>query len=178
MSYGRTPEVAGLPLSIVLLLGVTILIQHQNVLIWIIELKSRISDFLIASGKKKKKTLRRWHSCTLRYFSCVDKDSQLTGTTYLLVVTGYLWIQKYPTVHIPAVFRLRGASVGLFLVLPWFYTDVSSHLDCHPPHGSFFPQQAHQICYSVLCLFSYVAAVKGKEADGKPKMLSPRPLPS
>lgn len=55
MSYGRTPEVAGLPLSIVLLLGVTILIQHQNVLIWIIELKSRISDFLIASGKKKKK---------------------------------------------------------------------------------------------------------------------------
>ncbi|XP_046696779.1 MAP kinase-activating death domain protein-like isoform X18 [Silurus meridionalis] len=37
---------------------------------------------------------------------------------------------------------------------------------------------AHQICYSVLCLFSYVAAVKGKEADSKPKMLSPRPLPS
>lgn len=35
---------------------------------------------------------------------------------------------------------------------------------------------AHQICYSVLCLFSYVAAVKGKEAEGKPKMLSPRPL--
>ncbi|XP_069385755.1 MAP kinase-activating death domain protein isoform X29 [Paralichthys olivaceus] len=37
---------------------------------------------------------------------------------------------------------------------------------------------AHQICYSVLCLFSYVAAVKGKEAEGKPKILSPRPLPS
>ncbi|XP_056269480.1 MAP kinase-activating death domain protein isoform X6 [Pseudoliparis swirei] len=37
---------------------------------------------------------------------------------------------------------------------------------------------AHQICYSVLCLFSYVAAVKGKETDGKPKTLSPRPLPS
>ncbi|XP_054627054.1 MAP kinase-activating death domain protein isoform X9 [Dunckerocampus dactyliophorus] len=37
---------------------------------------------------------------------------------------------------------------------------------------------AHQICYSVLCLFSYVAAVKGKEADGKAKILSPRPLPS
>uniref|UniRef100_A0A8C2WE10 MAP kinase-activating death domain protein n=1 Tax=Cyclopterus lumpus TaxID=8103 RepID=A0A8C2WE10_CYCLU len=37
---------------------------------------------------------------------------------------------------------------------------------------------AHQICYSVLCLFSYVAAVKGKETDGKPKILSPRPLPS
>ncbi|XP_065808761.1 MAP kinase-activating death domain protein isoform X25 [Labrus bergylta] len=37
---------------------------------------------------------------------------------------------------------------------------------------------AHQICYSVLCLFSYVAAVKGKEAEGKHKMLSPRPLPS
>ncbi|XP_053348521.1 MAP kinase-activating death domain protein isoform X10 [Clarias gariepinus] len=37
---------------------------------------------------------------------------------------------------------------------------------------------AHQICYSVLCLFSYVAAVKGKEAEGKPKMLSPRPIPS
>ncbi|XP_037611434.1 MAP kinase-activating death domain protein isoform X7 [Sebastes umbrosus] len=35
---------------------------------------------------------------------------------------------------------------------------------------------AHQICYSVLCLFSYVAAVKGKEAEGKPKLLSPRPL--
>ncbi|XP_035017898.1 MAP kinase-activating death domain protein isoform X10 [Hippoglossus stenolepis] len=37
---------------------------------------------------------------------------------------------------------------------------------------------AHQICYSVLCLFSYVAAVKGKEAEGKPKIISPRPLPS
>uniref|UniRef100_A0A3Q1JHR5 MAP kinase-activating death domain protein n=1 Tax=Anabas testudineus TaxID=64144 RepID=A0A3Q1JHR5_ANATE len=37
---------------------------------------------------------------------------------------------------------------------------------------------AHQICYSVLCLFSYVAAVKGKEAEGKAKILSPRPLPS
>ncbi|XP_036440157.1 MAP kinase-activating death domain protein isoform X10 [Colossoma macropomum] len=37
---------------------------------------------------------------------------------------------------------------------------------------------AHQICYSVLCLFSYMAAVKGKEAEGRPKMLSPRPLPS
>ncbi|XP_049575139.1 MAP kinase-activating death domain protein isoform X1 [Syngnathus scovelli] len=37
---------------------------------------------------------------------------------------------------------------------------------------------AHQICYSVLCLFSYVAAVKGKEPDGKAKILSPRPLPS
>ncbi|XP_059387405.1 MAP kinase-activating death domain protein-like isoform X37 [Carassius carassius] len=35
---------------------------------------------------------------------------------------------------------------------------------------------AHQICYSVLCLFSYMAAVKGKESEGKPKMLSPRPL--
>ncbi|KAK1891354.1 MAP kinase-activating death domain protein [Dissostichus eleginoides] len=42
----------------------------------------------------------------------------------------------------------------------------------------FMHSQAHQICYSVLCLFSYVAAVKGKEAEGKPKMLSPRPLPS
>ncbi|KAL6113556.1 madd [Pungitius sinensis] len=37
---------------------------------------------------------------------------------------------------------------------------------------------AHQICYSVLCLFSYVAAVKGKEAEGKPKIPSPRPLHS
>uniref|UniRef100_A0A8C5FZL7 MAP kinase-activating death domain protein n=1 Tax=Gouania willdenowi TaxID=441366 RepID=A0A8C5FZL7_GOUWI len=37
---------------------------------------------------------------------------------------------------------------------------------------------AHQICYSVLCLFSYVAAVKGKEAELKSKPLSPRPLPS
>ncbi|KAA0723379.1 MAP kinase-activating death domain protein [Triplophysa tibetana] len=37
---------------------------------------------------------------------------------------------------------------------------------------------AHQICYSVLCLFSYMAAVKGKEAEGKPKMPSPRPVPS
>ncbi|TKS69533.1 MAP kinase-activating death domain protein [Collichthys lucidus] len=42
----------------------------------------------------------------------------------------------------------------------------------------FMHSQAHQICYSVLCLFSYVAAVKGKEAEGKPKILSPRPLPS
>uniref|UniRef100_I3JER8 MAP kinase-activating death domain protein n=1 Tax=Oreochromis niloticus TaxID=8128 RepID=I3JER8_ORENI len=49
-----------------------------------------------------------------------------------------------------------------------------------PSHFLMFvpPLQAHQICYSVLCLFSYVAAVKGKEAEGKPKMLSPRPLPS
>ncbi|XP_037304888.2 MAP kinase-activating death domain protein isoform X5 [Pungitius pungitius] len=37
---------------------------------------------------------------------------------------------------------------------------------------------AHQICYSVLCLFSYVAAVKGKEAEGKPKIPSPRTLHS
>uniref|UniRef100_A0A672R0S0 MAP kinase-activating death domain protein n=1 Tax=Sinocyclocheilus grahami TaxID=75366 RepID=A0A672R0S0_SINGR len=44
------------------------------------------------------------------------------------------------------------------------------------PH--FDSRPAHQICYSVLCLFSYMAAVKGKESEGKPKMLSPRPLPS
>ncbi|XP_036399141.1 MAP kinase-activating death domain protein isoform X8 [Megalops cyprinoides] len=37
---------------------------------------------------------------------------------------------------------------------------------------------AHQICYSVLCLFSYMAAVRGKEAESKPKALSPRPLTS
>ncbi|XP_072554629.1 MAP kinase-activating death domain protein-like isoform X5 [Paramormyrops kingsleyae] len=37
---------------------------------------------------------------------------------------------------------------------------------------------AHQICYSVLCLFSYMAAVQGKEVEGKPRALSPRPLPS
>ncbi|XP_066556827.1 MAP kinase-activating death domain protein isoform X10 [Amia ocellicauda] len=37
---------------------------------------------------------------------------------------------------------------------------------------------AHQICYSVLCLFSYMAAVRGKEAESKPKALSPRPVPS
>ncbi|XP_064191805.1 MAP kinase-activating death domain protein isoform X2 [Anguilla rostrata] len=37
---------------------------------------------------------------------------------------------------------------------------------------------AHQICYSVLCLFSYMAAVRGKEAETKPKALSPRPLTS
>ncbi|KAJ8394925.1 hypothetical protein AAFF_G00040480 [Aldrovandia affinis] len=37
---------------------------------------------------------------------------------------------------------------------------------------------AHQICYSVLCLFSYMAAVRGKEAESKPKALSPRPLAS
>uniref|UniRef100_A0A8C9TUV9 MAP kinase-activating death domain protein n=1 Tax=Scleropages formosus TaxID=113540 RepID=A0A8C9TUV9_SCLFO len=37
---------------------------------------------------------------------------------------------------------------------------------------------AHQICYSVLCLFSYMAAVQGKEAEGRPRALSPRPLPS
>lgn len=56
------------------------------------------------------------------------------------------------------------------------YTDVTSHLRHYLPHSYFFPLQAHQICYSVLCLFSYVAAVKGKEAEGKPKILSPRPL--
>ncbi|KAJ8281000.1 hypothetical protein GJAV_G00062130 [Gymnothorax javanicus] len=37
---------------------------------------------------------------------------------------------------------------------------------------------AHQICYSVLCLFSYMAAVRGKEAESKPKALSPRLLTS
>ncbi|MFT7814513.1 MAP kinase-activating death domain protein-like [Arapaima gigas] len=37
---------------------------------------------------------------------------------------------------------------------------------------------AHQICYSVLCLFSYMAAVQGKEAESRPRALSPRPLPS
>ncbi|XP_058858690.1 MAP kinase-activating death domain protein-like isoform X18 [Acipenser ruthenus] len=37
---------------------------------------------------------------------------------------------------------------------------------------------AHQICYSVLCLFSYMAAVRGKEAEGKAKALSPRLIPS
>uniref|UniRef100_A0A665WI12 MAP kinase-activating death domain protein n=1 Tax=Echeneis naucrates TaxID=173247 RepID=A0A665WI12_ECHNA len=47
-----------------------------------------------------------------------------------------------------------------------------------PSSQYFLPLQANQICYSVLCLFSYVAAVKGKEAEGKPKILSPRPLPS
>lgn len=57
-------------------------------------------------------------------------------------------------------------------------TDVTSHLAHHLPHGCVFSLQAHQICYSVLCLFSYVAAVKGKEAEGKAKILSPRPLPS
>ncbi|XP_069037760.1 MAP kinase-activating death domain protein isoform X8 [Lepisosteus oculatus] len=37
---------------------------------------------------------------------------------------------------------------------------------------------AHQICYSVLCLFSYMAAVRGKEVESKPKALCPRPVPS
>nr|XP_060619365.1 MAP kinase-activating death domain protein isoform X27 [Anolis sagrei ordinatus] len=35
---------------------------------------------------------------------------------------------------------------------------------------------AHEICYSVLCLFSYVAAVRGKEAESKNK--PPRPVSS
>ncbi|XP_078246120.1 MAP kinase-activating death domain protein isoform X33 [Pogona vitticeps] len=35
---------------------------------------------------------------------------------------------------------------------------------------------AHEICYSVLCLFSYVAAVRGKEAENKTK--PPRPVSS
>ncbi|XP_061199466.1 MAP kinase-activating death domain protein isoform X16 [Neopsephotus bourkii] len=35
---------------------------------------------------------------------------------------------------------------------------------------------AHEICYSVLCLFSYVAAVRGKEAENKSK--PPRPVSS
>ncbi|XP_039213691.1 MAP kinase-activating death domain protein isoform X27 [Crotalus tigris] len=35
---------------------------------------------------------------------------------------------------------------------------------------------AHEICYSVLCLFSYVAAVRGKEVEGKSK--PPRPVSS
>ncbi|XP_039610015.1 MAP kinase-activating death domain protein isoform X18 [Polypterus senegalus] len=37
---------------------------------------------------------------------------------------------------------------------------------------------AHQICYSVLCLFSYMAAVRGKEAENKAKVPSPRLVPS
>uniref|UniRef100_A0A8D0EZW2 MAP kinase-activating death domain protein n=1 Tax=Strix occidentalis caurina TaxID=311401 RepID=A0A8D0EZW2_STROC len=36
--------------------------------------------------------------------------------------------------------------------------------------------QAHEICYSVLCLFSYVAAIRGKEAENKSK--PPRPVSS
>ncbi|XP_049681815.1 MAP kinase-activating death domain protein isoform X31 [Accipiter gentilis] len=35
---------------------------------------------------------------------------------------------------------------------------------------------AHEICYSVLCLFSYVAAIRGKEAETKSK--PPRPVSS
>ncbi|XP_015674143.1 MAP kinase-activating death domain protein [Protobothrops mucrosquamatus] len=35
---------------------------------------------------------------------------------------------------------------------------------------------AHEICYSVLCLFSYVAAVRGKEVESKSK--PPRPVSS
>ncbi|XP_066177212.1 MAP kinase-activating death domain protein isoform X15 [Sylvia atricapilla] len=35
---------------------------------------------------------------------------------------------------------------------------------------------AHEICYSVLCLFSYVAAIRGKEAESKSK--PPRPVSS
>ncbi|XP_059675196.1 MAP kinase-activating death domain protein isoform X28 [Gavia stellata] len=35
---------------------------------------------------------------------------------------------------------------------------------------------AHEICYSVLCLFSYVAAIRGKEAENKSK--PPRPVSS
>ncbi|XP_038620102.1 MAP kinase-activating death domain protein isoform X10 [Tachyglossus aculeatus] len=35
---------------------------------------------------------------------------------------------------------------------------------------------AHEICYSVLCLFSYVAAVRGKEAENRSK--PPRPVSS
>uniref|UniRef100_A0A8C9TIE4 MAP kinase-activating death domain protein n=1 Tax=Scleropages formosus TaxID=113540 RepID=A0A8C9TIE4_SCLFO len=37
---------------------------------------------------------------------------------------------------------------------------------------------AHQICYSVLCLFSYMAAVRGKENESKPRAQPPRPVPS
>ncbi|XP_054256412.1 MAP kinase-activating death domain protein isoform X7 [Indicator indicator] len=35
---------------------------------------------------------------------------------------------------------------------------------------------AHEICYSVLCLFSYVAAIRGREAENKSK--PPRPVSS
>uniref|UniRef100_A0A3B5QFQ8 MAP kinase-activating death domain protein n=1 Tax=Xiphophorus maculatus TaxID=8083 RepID=A0A3B5QFQ8_XIPMA len=54
------------------------------------------------------------------------------------------------------------------------FIELSHIKKCNTVKGVF----AHQICYSVLCLFSYVAAVKGKETEGKPKLLSPRPLPS
>ncbi|XP_050753644.1 MAP kinase-activating death domain protein isoform X35 [Gymnogyps californianus] len=40
----------------------------------------------------------------------------------------------------------------------------------------FMHSQAHEICYSVLCLFSYVAAIRGKEAENKSK--PPRPVSS
>uniref|UniRef100_A0A8C3ICW8 MAP kinase-activating death domain protein n=1 Tax=Chrysemys picta bellii TaxID=8478 RepID=A0A8C3ICW8_CHRPI len=45
-------------------------------------------------------------------------------------------------------------------------------------HGSNsnFQSSAHEICYSVLCLFSYVAAVRGKEVENKSK--PPRPVSS
>ncbi|XP_067413809.1 MAP kinase-activating death domain protein [Emydura macquarii macquarii] len=37
---------------------------------------------------------------------------------------------------------------------------------------------AHEICYSVLCLFSYVAAIRGKEVESKSKSKPPRPVSS
>ncbi|XP_054256440.1 MAP kinase-activating death domain protein isoform X33 [Indicator indicator] len=40
----------------------------------------------------------------------------------------------------------------------------------------FMHSQAHEICYSVLCLFSYVAAIRGREAENKSK--PPRPVSS
>uniref|UniRef100_A0A8B9CCE6 MAP kinase-activating death domain protein n=1 Tax=Anser brachyrhynchus TaxID=132585 RepID=A0A8B9CCE6_9AVES len=43
---------------------------------------------------------------------------------------------------------------------------------CNTVRGVF----AHEICYSVLCLFSYVAAIRGKEAENKSK--PPRPVSS
>ncbi|GCB82159.1 hypothetical protein scyTo_0022874, partial [Scyliorhinus torazame] len=35
---------------------------------------------------------------------------------------------------------------------------------------------AHEICYSVLCLFSYMAAVRGKEMESKNNKVTPARL--
>ncbi|KAL7992324.1 hypothetical protein Chor_016580 [Crotalus horridus] len=75
-------------------------------------------------------------------------------------------IKKCNTVR--GVFVLEEFGNYIILILVPETKEVVSHKYKTP--------MAHEICYSVLCLFSYVAAVRGKEVEGKSK--PPRPVSS
>ncbi|XP_065610960.1 MAP kinase-activating death domain protein isoform X1 [Cyrtonyx montezumae] len=75
-------------------------------------------------------------------------------------------IKKCNTVR--GVFVLEEFGNYIILILVPETKEVVSHKYKTP--------MAHEICYSVLCLFSYVAAIRGKEAENKSK--PPRPVSS